>query len=625
MDTATGTSDSELRNTDGVLDDVLSIFALVLKVPPQTLAVDATLPEIGVDSLVLFDIFEPIKDRFGVGLSMRKVLTELGTIRRIAAFVASRQSAREPATLVPVASSPDPAAEAPPAPPVDAEHDGSSARRLIEAQLEVMSMQLALLAGQPLAGRAPQASAADVGGRPIRRGMSFINVADRPRLNDDSERTTYLASLVWRYNARTSRSKAHATRFRSLVADSRNAVGFDLRLKEMHYPLVSDRHEGAWVWDADGNRYVDMTMGFGVHLLGHNPRGLSDALAAQSTFGIGLRNSGTLDVAELVSELTGMGRMLFVNDGTEAVMAAVRAARTASGRDKLVIFKPCYHGHWDAVLAHPSGAAGRSGPLYLGVPPGSVEDTAVFDYGSREALDYVTRNSTEIAAVMIEPIPLRDPALADREFLVELRRVTAEAGVLLIFDEIVTGFRCHPAGIQGLFGIQADLAIYGKVAGGGMPIGIVAARGDVLDSVDGGPWSYGDDSYPSAQTTMLGGTFFQHPLSIAGGRFVLGKLRDAGPGLQRSLDERAKQLVEGLNEVFRFAGVPIQARGFSSFFRLQSLADLTPLYYNLIDRGVYIWEWRSWFLSDAHTDEHLDKVLDAMQESIEELQRHRMI
>ncbi|QCO00282.1 aminotransferase class III-fold pyridoxal phosphate-dependent enzyme (plasmid) [Azospirillum argentinense] len=626
---------------NAVLDGVLGIFSRILKVPPSRIVPDASLAENGIDSLALFDVFEPIKATFGVGLSMQQVLVELRTVREIASFVAGRMGTPSTGRADPAQADgrtadvragasldacPDGGELLPPESADPAGGPTGNVHNLIQSQLDIMALQLRLL------GRAPADMVAEPADAPSSRvastekliGMPFITVSMSPATCDDPQAAEYVRAFTARYTAQTRRSKEHATEFRALVADCRNSIGFDHHTKELHYPIVADRMADARVWDIDGNEYVDMTMGFGVHLLGHDPSGLRDALTTGASFGLGLRNSHAIEVARLLTGMTGMDRVLFVNDGTEAVMSAVKVARASTGRNRIVLFDLSYHGHWDGVLAR-GGKGGdrlRARPLFLGVTPGAVEDTVVFEFGSEEALRYVRDHSSDIAAVLIEPVPLRDPTRSSPDFLRALRAATRDAGVALIFDEMITGFRCHPAGIQGLYGIEADIATYGKVLGGGMPIGVVAGRSAILDSIDGGPWSYGDDSYPRARTTMVGGTYFQHPLSMIAARFTLEELARRGAEFPATINGKAARLMDGFNEIFHYSGVPVEAKGFGSFFRLYSDHSLSLLYHNLLLRGVYIWEWRSWFLSAAHTEADIDAVLAAMQESIEELQRH---
>ena len=165
-----------------------------------------------------------------------------------------------------------------------------------------------------------------------------------------------------------------------------------------------------------------------------------------------------------------------------------------------------------------------------GVSPGAIEDLIVLDFDRPESLETIRAHAGELAAVLVEPVQSRRPEVQARDFLRELRRVTQEHGVLLIFDEMVTGFRVHPAGAQGWFGIEADLGIYGKVVAGGLPLGVAAGRAELMDVIDGGMWRYGDDSYPPAERTLFSGAYFKHPLTMAAARAVLEHHPERRPG-----------------------------------------------------------------------------------------------
>ncbi|XAG02404.1 aminotransferase class III-fold pyridoxal phosphate-dependent enzyme [Pseudomonas sp. REB1044] len=459
-----------------------------------------------------------------------------------------------------------------------------------------------------------------------RPGKGFAWMRRSADAVESQARQRYLDALVPRYVARTRQSKIHAEQVRECIADSRSGIGFKGSTKEMLYPLVCNEFKGARVRDLDGNEYVDMTMGFGTHLFGHSPAFIDQALHDQLelSYGLGTRNAAALDVARLICELTGMHRVAFVNSGTEAIMNAVRAARAATRRNHVVLFSSSYHGHWDAVLAS-GGQRGVSSPVSVGIPQGMVTDVSVFDFASRAALDFITEQGERIAAVLIEPVPTRDPGLVDPNYLRALREVCTAAGALLIFDEIVTGFRAHPAGVQGLFDIQADIVTYGKTIGGGMPLGVVAGRGDTLDAIDGGPWSYGDTSFPAVEPTFFGGTFFQHPLAMATALASLQHIKQLGAAFTEDLTARTKRFAQRLNALFADYGVAIEARSFASFMRLVHRENMDLLYYNLLLRGVYIWEWRCWFISTAHHDEDLDLVYHAFVDSLEELRSNALI
>ncbi|MEU0110930.1 MupA/Atu3671 family FMN-dependent luciferase-like monooxygenase [Streptomyces sp. NPDC006251] len=435
----------------------------------------------------------------------------------------------------------------------------------------------------------------------------------------------HLADLVRRYTAKTPTSKRIAQRYRRVLADSRAVVGFRSGTKEMLYPIAGRRASGARLQDVDGNEYVDITMGFGVLLFGHEPDFVTEAVRAHLSRGIqlGPRAVETGEAAELLAELTGLERVAFANSGTEANSAAIRLARAATGRDKIVTFLGAYHGHADNVLGRAatsgSDADGITVPVSRGVPQAAVADLLVLDYGSDTALEAIARNAGDIAAVVVEPVQSRHPSLQPVEFVRKLRELTRRHGIVLLFDEMLTGFRPAPRGAQELYGVAPDLATYGKLLGGGFPIGAIAGRADIMDGVDGGYWSYGDDSYPPADTTFFGGTYIQHPVSMVAARAVLAHLKEHSPGLQERLNARTAELAATLNGFFEAEEYPLRMSHFGSQFRFEHRADMELLYHHLMLRGVHVWEWRNFFLSTAHSDGDIEFVADAVRDSLREL------
>ncbi|MFJ9746871.1 MupA/Atu3671 family FMN-dependent luciferase-like monooxygenase [Streptomyces chartreusis] len=435
----------------------------------------------------------------------------------------------------------------------------------------------------------------------------------------------HLADLVRRYTARTPTSKSIAQRYRRVLADSRAVVGFRSGTKEMLYPIAGRRASGARLEDVDGNEYVDITMGFGVLLFGHEPEFVTEAVREHLSRGIqlGPRNVETGEAAELLAELTGLERVAFANSGTEANSAAIRLARAATGRDKIVTFLGAYHGHADNVLGRASTAGPGDDPVTVpvsrGIPQSAVADLLVLDYGSDSALEAIERHADEIAAVVVEPVQSRHPALQPVEFVRRLRELTRRHGIVLLFDEMLTGFRPALRGAQELYGVTPDLATYGKLLGGGFPIGAIAGRADIMDGVDGGHWSYGDDSYPPADTTFFGGTYIQHPVSMVAARAVLTHLKEHSPGLQQRLTARTAELAATLNGFFEAEEYPLRMTHFGSQFRFEHRADLELLYHHLMLRGVHVWEWRNFFLSTAHSDGDIEFVADAVRDSLREL------
>ncbi|MGW2226514.1 MupA/Atu3671 family FMN-dependent luciferase-like monooxygenase [Streptomyces formicae] len=439
----------------------------------------------------------------------------------------------------------------------------------------------------------------------------------------DSQRT-HLDDLVRRYTAKTPTSKRIAQRYRRVLADSRAAVGFRSSTKEMLYPIAGRRASGSWLEDVDGNRYVDITMGFGVLLFGHEPAFVADAVREHLSRGIqlGPRNVETGEAAELLADLTGMERVAFANSGTEANSAAIRLARAATGRSRIITFEGAYHGHNDNVLGRSPRTGGEgltTVPMSAGVPHNAVADLLVLPYGSAESLAVIEQQAGEIAAVVVEPVQSRHPALQPADFVRRLRELTRRHGIVLLFDEMLTGFRPAPRGAQELYGVTPDLATYGKLLGGGFPIGAIAGRADIMDGIDGGHWNYGDDSYPAADTTFFGGTYIQHPVSTVAARAVLSHLKEHSPRLQERLNARTDELARTLNAFFEAEEFALSMSHFGSMFRFEHRADMELLYHHLMLRGVHVWEWRNFFLSTEHTDGDVEFIVDAVQGSLREL------
>ncbi|WP_405480820.1 MupA/Atu3671 family FMN-dependent luciferase-like monooxygenase [Streptomyces anulatus] len=437
----------------------------------------------------------------------------------------------------------------------------------------------------------------------------------------DEAQRAHTASLVRRFTERTRTSKELAQRHRSVLADSRAVVGFRDATKEMLYPVAARSAHGSRLTDVDGNTYTDITMGFGALLLGHEAEPVTDAVRRHLSDGLrfGPRSADTGEAAALLASLTGLDRVAFASSGTEANSAAIRLARAATGRDKVVMFRGSYHGHIDSVLGRPGGPGQHAVPVSRGIPASAVAELIVLEYGAQESLETIEALGDSVAAVLVEPVQCRNPGLRPVEFVRSLRELTARRGIVLLFDEMLTGLRPHPRGAQEHFGVVPDLATYGKALGAGFPIGAVAGRADLLDGVDGGFWRYGEPGGPSRETTFIGGTYMQHPLSMAAARAVLTHLTERGPGLQSGLNARTQALADRLNAFFRDEEFPLELAHFGSMFRFRHRADLELLYHHLQLRGVYVWEWRSFYLSTAHTQEDVNRVAEAVEGSLREL------
>jgi glutamate-1-semialdehyde aminotransferase len=427
-----------------------------------------------------------------------------------------------------------------------------------------------------------------------------------------------------RYTLRTKESKAYTVRHRPHLADPRVVNGFRPQLKEIIYQIVIARSAGCHMWDLDGNEYVDALSGFGMSLFGWQPPFIVDAVRKQLDDGydIGPQHPLAGEVAELICDLTGADRAALCNTGSEAVMGAVRVARTITGRSKIAIFAGAYHGIFDEVIVRGT-KKGRSIPAAPGIMPNTSENVVVFDYGTPETLAALKERMDEFAAIVVEPVQSRRPDFQPREFLHALREITAQAGTLLIFDEVVTGFRSHPGGIQALFDIRADLVSYGKVVGGGFPIGVIAGKREFMDALDGGQWQYGDDSVPTVGVTYFAGTFVRHPLALAAAKAVLLHLKAAGPELQHTLTTSTAAMVDELNAYCREVGAPIVLKSFSSVWKIfftedHPMQDL--LFAMMRSRGVHILDNFPCFFTTAHTPQDIAVIKTAFKEAVAELQ-----
>jgi acyl transferase domain-containing protein len=632
------------------------LFSDISGLPADQLIPSAPFLEIGLDSLLLTQASTAIEKSFGVRVTFRQLLEELSSLDALAARLAPGMPAPEP-SVAPAAPTPSSSPVIPAAATVAvadlASIPSGGLEALVRKQLEIMEKQLDVLRNPAAASAVLAASAAPIVAplaatqaapapntissntatssvkkpevqafgpyKPVQKGVAGV-------LPDQQQKA--LNALIAGYTSRTKESKRLTAQHRAHFADPRTVSGFRQIWKEMVYPIVTERSQGSRLWDVDGNEYVDMTNGFGSILFGHRPDFVIRAISEQMEkgFEIGPQSPLAGKVAELLCRMTGMERAAFCNTGSEAVVAAVRTARTVTGRDKIAMFTGDYHGIFDEVLARPQTLNGvlRSRPVAPGVPQSAVDNVLVVDYGDPASLDILRAHAHELAAVLVEPVQSRRPDLLPKEFLHELRTLTQNSGTVLVFDEIVTGFRVHPRGAQGYFGIQADVATYGKVIGGGIPIGIVAGKAKYLDALDGGQWNYGDASGPEAGMTFFAGTFVRHPLALASCWACLNHLNDNSPDLQRNLNQKTRHLVEAMLDFAQRAGTPIQIPYFASWMCFQFPQDIpyASLFWAYMRaKGIHMWEGRPSFLTTAHTDADTELVLKAFKETIVEMQR----
>ncbi len=630
---------------------VASLFEELSGIATGPESFETSFLELGLDSLFLTQATQAVQRRFGVKVTFRQIVEQYSSIR----MLADRLDAILPADAFPAEQARPAAALAVAAPATIATlpsaEAGSSLEQLLKAQMQAMSQlfeqQLAAVRGAAPAAEAPRASAqsaisssvaaksvpaneatsvAPSSGLKAHGPFKPVQAGTKDGLTEQQHE--YIESLIARYTSRTGKSKEYTQKYRPHLTDPRAVAGFRSLWKEMVYPLVTNRSKGSRIWDLDGNEYIDIVNGFGAIMFGHGPEFVTDAVHKQVDLGveIGPQSSLAGEVAELICELTGMERAAFCNTGSEAVMAALRVARTVTARDKIVYFTGDYHGTFDEVLlrATPHGAA----PIAPGIMAGNGNNTVVLEYGAEASLEFIRTHGNEIAAVLVEPMQSRHPEVQPREFLHELRRITEQAGTALIFDEVVTGFRVALGGAQEYYGIRADLATYGKVIGGGYPIGVVAGKAEYLDTLDGGAWQYGDDSAPEVGMTFFAGTFVRHPLALAAAKAVLHHLKKAGPELQETLSRKVANAARAVEESFRDAGLDVGVHPCGAWFSFSLPAEArfgSLLYYHMRQKGIHILESYPCFFTTAHSDEDFARVVDIFRESIQEMRRGGML
>ncbi|SMF03967.1 amino acid adenylation domain-containing protein [Tistlia consotensis] len=621
-----------------LLAAMTTLVAEALGSDPADLDPDAPLLELGADSISLVEVGRLIRTRHGLTLTASQFFEELTSVRALADYLARSAPAPQAAPVPPVEM-----LSAVPVQGAPEELAGLFARQLDLVQ-DVIHRQLAALreSGVPTPAvptpAAPAAPAAPVAPAVPAMAQAPVRTAPGrelgpyrpPRRQDtaaseDPRRRAHLEALVARFTARTATSKRLAEAARPRLADSRASAGFRPTVKEMLYPIVGERAEGARLWDVDGNAYVDVSMDFGVNLFGHRAPFLVEAMEQAIGRGLAMapRSRDAAAAAELLCELTGMERVVFCQSGSESVMTAVRLARLAKGRDGIALFRNSYHGHTDGLLAVGGGRGASAGfdaePVAPGVPAAMVGDLLLLDYGDPESLEALRRHAGRLAAVLVEPVQSRALGLQPGEYLKRLRAVTRELGLLLIFDEMITGFRLHPGGAQAWFGVEADLATYGKAMGGGVEVAAVAGRNGLLDGIDGGLWRYGDESYPAAETTFFAGTFNANPLAMATTRAALAEMKRRGPALQEGINALTTRFAAGLNGWLAEREVPLEVVTCGSLFRFAHRGNLDLLFYHLLEKGVFVWEGRNCFLSDAHGEAEMARVAQAVRDSVEEL------
>lgn len=576
-------------------------FSELLELDVSLIDENQTLISMGADSFVLVAAVSKIEENFGVSIAVKDMFERTDTIRKIAIFMTKSEKFEEPETQ-------------------------SSEFQIIHSEQNDHLVDESVMT-QPLL-KEPAFSFKPVVQEPKHEVQHFDALT--PQQNQ------YVSELTQKYTLKTKGSRDYKLKYGTFLCNNRkSSSGFRDSTKALCYPLICKESQGAKVVDIDGNEYVDFSMGFGATLMGHRPEVVQKAIGKIIDEGVQVGPESHLagPCAKLLCELTGFDRATFHNSGTEAVMTAIRFARAASKKRKIVIFNNSYHGHFDGTMAVPDmrNGEGATSPMALGVPDSYIEDTVVLPYNSDKGFAYIRSHCNEIAAVLVEPVPNKLPGVDSGEFLKQLRQLTTNLGVILIFDEIVTGFRLAPGGGQEFFGVRADMATYGKVIGGGFAIGAVAGPKWIMDLTDGGHWTFDPSSTPFAETSFTAGTFCKHPVSMAACFEILSEVKRLGRQIYNQLQSRTDLLVTTLSKVFEYHQVPLSVANSGSFFRFSQNGNLSfafqPLeldifFYSLALHGIYNWEGKTCFVSTAHSDGDIQKLIDVIHHVLGEMKSY---
>ncbi|WP_209406310.1 glutamate-1-semialdehyde 2,1-aminomutase [Pseudozobellia sp. WGM2] len=388
-------------------------------------------------------------------------------------------------------------------------------------------------------------------------------------------------------------------------------------------PIFVKEAKGAYLYDEDGNRLIDYIASWGPLILGHAYEPVINAVIEKAKKGtsFGMPTEIETELAKLaVSMVPNIDKIRFVNSGTEACMSAIRLARGYTGKDKIIKFAGCYHGHSDSFLIQAgSGAVTFGSPNSPGVTQGTAKDTLLAKYNDLQSVrELVRANDGEIAAIIIEPVAGNMGCIIPKdEFINGLRQICTEEGILLIFDEVMTGFRLGKGGAQEALGVDADILCFGKVIGGGLPVGAFAARADIM--------SHLAPEGPVYQAGTLSG----NPLAMAAGLAMLTELNGT-PEVFESLDKKTAYLHEGFDTVLKEKGLPYQINRFGSMISVHFTEDpvvdfetsakgnndtFKKYFHGMLEQGIYLppSAFESYFLNDAISYSDLDVTIDALK------------
>lgn len=394
-------------------------------------------------------------------------------------------------------------------------------------------------------------------------------------------------------------------------------------------PRFIQRAEGSYIYDVEGRRYIDYVCSWGPMILGHNHPVIREAVEKAVVDGLsfGAPTPREVEIAQLMVEMVpGLEMVRMVNSGTEAVMSALRLARGATGRDKLIKFEGCYHGHSDCMLVNAGSSALAGGhPSSSGVPVGAAKDTLTAQFNDLSSVQALLEaNRGEVAAVIVEPVAANMGVVGPAPgFLQGLRELCDQHGTLLIFDEVITGFRLAPGGAQEYFGVKADLVTYGKIIGGGMPVGAYGGSRALMEHV------------APCGPVYQAGTLSGNPVAMAAGLAQLRYLHDH-PQVYTHINDMGASLAQDMGKLCEKSQVPVAINQVGSllspFFTPTEVSTFVDAkgsdvgmyaryFGEMLQRGIYLApaQFEAMFLSDAHSGEDLTATLEAFQQTLEAL------
>ena len=616
--------------------------------------------EVGLDSLFLTQLAVSLRNHFKCDISFRGLSDEYPTVDALNEYIQKQapqyiETSPDPVTTTETnkVATITPSEETALASTIPATfqtrmpHNSghTSIHSIVQQQIQLMQQQLSLLQGEPVQAEPAQTDQESQVSQETQQanhsGLRVVTQSDAPKtehvspsgkrfgpmpkilnrnplINDPQKQAFEVFAKV--YNAKTQLSKQATQEQRFAHADPRTVSGFHKQIKEVVYPIHINKAEGSLISDIDGNTYLDIACGFGSMFFGHNHPTITEKMTYTLSNGYAIGPQAELagPVAERIAKQIGQERIGFCNTGSEAVLGALRIARTKTGRKKVVFFKGAYHGIFDEVIAT-SGPKGTI-PAAPGIGRNSVSESIILDYGTTESLEYIKDHASHIAAILIEPVQSRNPKLFPIEFLRELRTICRSEGITYILDEVITGFRIAKDGINGKYGLDADLVCYGKIIGGSLPIGLLTGNKDHMDHLDGGHWAYGDTSVPEVGVTFFAGTFVRHPLTLAAVEGVL-DLFDESDHCDTA-NQKAEKFVNKLNQLFDEFHIDFKMEHFGSlmFLRVPDTFLGEELFSAWLKyHGVFSQAGIPCFINSALTDKDVESLIHRFQKTIQEM------